>query len=214
MSIVAKIDLTSAFGAIRNQGGRLTCLAFATSDVHGFAHGFSDHLSVEHLFFHAVRRTVNGDPNKAVGLQAICSAVDRDGQAMESGWPYLSKLPANIAEWVPPPTAAPVYKKPAQLKNYTFDEVCANLDCGHPLVLAMSITENFCKGGDNGVVAYSKNDQKADYHAVVAVGHTIHDGKKLIRIRNSWGEKWGDKGYIWLTEDYISSHLVRAIEIV
>lgn len=39
-------------------------------------------------------------------------------------------------------------------------------------------------------------------HAVAIVGYT--DDKRFI-VRNSWGTAWGDKGYAYVSEDYIDA---------
>lgn len=42
-------------------------------------------------------------------------------------------------------------------------------------------------------------------HGVLVVGygfdHTDEDGKKYWIVKNSWNEKWGDKGYIYMAKD-------------
>ncbi len=40
-------------------------------------------------------------------------------------------------------------------------------------------------------------------HAVLAVGYD--DRRQALKIRNSWGEEWGDKGYGWLPYDYVTA---------
>jgi cathepsin L len=33
-------------------------------------------------------------------------------------------------------------------------------------------------------------------HGIIIVGWD--DAKKSYRIKNSWGERWGEKGYMWI----------------
>src|SRR4051812_37077844 len=108
-------DLRSAFGPARNQGDRPTCLAFAMSDAHSAVRGDLKFMSPEHLYFHAVKRSAGCHPDDGVALQEACEALKQDGQSIEAGWPYLGAIPSNPALWVPPATAAPVFRRGTQM---------------------------------------------------------------------------------------------------
>lgn len=47
-------------------------------------------------------------------------------------------------------------------------------------------------------------------HAVLLVGYTS-DGRFIVR--NSWGVKWGDQGYGYMSEDYLKRHIQAALTI-
>lgn len=50
---------------------------------------------------------------------------------------------------------------------------------------------------------------------VTPVGYGIcSSGEKVLMIRNSWGDSWGNKGYAWLTMDYYSSKIITTLKLV
>lgn len=51
-----------------------------------------------------------------------------------------------------------------------------------------------------------KNGKK-DGHALLIIGYddTYGNNKGAVRIQNSWGTKWGDKGYVWMEYDTLQS---------
>ena len=40
-------------------------------------------------------------------------------------------------------------------------------------------------------------------HAVLAIGYDDSQGRFIVR--NSWGQKWGDKGYFTMPYDYLTT---------
>jgi len=48
----------------------------------------------------------------------------------------------------------------------------------------------------SGVVSNCKNGGLN--HGVAVVGYKSDRGKEYFLVKNSWGARWGNKGYIWL----------------
>ena len=44
---------------------------------------------------------------------------------------------------------------------------------------------------------------------LVSVGYGTHNGRRVILVRNSWGEGWGQGGYAWLTEEFLGPRVFR-----
>ena len=130
MSLVISCDLRPAFGPVRDQGSRPTCVAFAVSDTHAVARGAFAALSVEHLYYYAVQRTPGAHPNDGVSLPTILEALRLDGQAAEAGWPYLNSLPVDLTSWSPPATATPVFKRDSMAVALVIDAIMKQLDTG------------------------------------------------------------------------------------
>jgi hypothetical protein len=203
---VISYDLRSSFGTIRDQGSRPTCVAFAVSDAHAVVRGPFAELSVEHLFYHAVQRMPGGHPAQGVSLPCILQALHLDGQAAESGWPYLPALPPNLKLWAPPASATPVFKRAAKAGVSAAKAIIAHLNAGSPVVVAFMASMAFCMA-ENGVVQPKTPDSDVDWHAVIAVGHGDSGGKPFLLVRNSWGESWGMGGYAWVDVDYLAPRI-------
>jgi hypothetical protein len=206
VSLAVACDLRPAFGLIRDQGSRPTCVAFAVSDAHATARGVIAPLSVEHLYYHAVQRTAGGHPKDGVSLAKILEALRLDGQAVESGWPYLDPLPNDLSQWAPPATATPVFKRDSITAGAAIDAIIARLDTGVPVVVTFMVSLAFC-APVNGLIQARAADSDVDWHAVIIVGHARDGSKRLLLVRNSWGETWGTGGYAWVDSDYLAPRL-------
>jgi hypothetical protein len=208
MPVIVLKDIRDKFGPARNQGSRPTCIAFATSDVHAAARGQTEPLSVEHLYYHAVQRTPGGHPDSGVNLPTVLAALHHDGQTTESGWPYLDSLPADLAAWKPPSSAAPVYRRSSAIGMAATADVYAHLDAGRPVMLVLLVTEAFCSPDGEGIVAPPPIDPEVDYHAVIAVAHGQRASQRYVLVRNSWGDSWGVAGHAWVADAYLDLWLI------
>ena len=195
-------DLRQLFGAAREQGQRPTCLAFAMSDAHASLRHPWAHLSCEFLFYHAQRRA-GRSPNVGATLPATLQSLFHEGQPAESGWPYLSKLPADLIHWTPPLDCGPTFHCSGKSAPTLLDDIIAALDTGRPVVVLMTISRSFFSGKHIVDAGSEEPPEQARGHAVIAVGHGQVSSQRAILIRNSWGPRWGDGGYAWITERYL-----------
>ncbi len=80
--------------------------------------------------------------------------------------------------------------KLGQLKAYLADSI--------PLVVGIRCGDNFIQCKTSKTIeneTYRYTGQHA-YHAIALVGYD--DSRRAFRLRNSWGEDWGDKGSVWV----------------
>lgn len=101
MSIVADKDLRGNFGPPRDQDPRPTCMAFAASDAHAGVRAGWRPLSVEWLYYHALKRD-GGVPHNGATMEGMLAALRLDGQPEEEAWPYIAELFGDPTPWVPP----------------------------------------------------------------------------------------------------------------
>jgi Papain family cysteine protease len=200
------VDLRGQFGLSRDQGQRPTCMSFAASDAHAAARGDVTPLSCEYAHFHAIRRS-GANPDSGVSLPLMSKTIEADGQPIESGWPYLVKIPSDPKLWRPPAVVGPISKRASTLMVPSLGEIIRQLDVGKPVILTTQISISFYRPDADGVIDGKLNEPRTACHAVVAVGHGTRKATQLILVRNSWGPTWGLNGYGWVTARYISPRL-------
>lgn len=201
-------DLRPALGAARNQGPRPTCLAFAASDAHAALRSGWAPLSCEFAFYFAQRRAGRASDSGAT-LSAMLATLREEGQPEEAGWPYLAAIPTDPTLWVPPPAVGPRFGRAGSPHGLEVNAIVGELDAKRPVILLMMLSRSFYMPGPEGVIrpAVGEAPEPARRHAVVAVGHGMIEGERVILVRNSWGPGWGVAGYGWLTEGFVTPRL-------
>ena len=223
------VSLIDRFPAVRDQGQRGTCVAFATvacleSRLAG-ASAKARRRSEQFLYWAC--KEVDGIPNQeGTQLSAARKALEGRGVCLDSTWKY-EPMPTGPDEGQgPPPDVAVAEAKRARWPGTAVlgpdvDALRAQLDQGRPIVLGVKTFPNwdFPTVADTGEINMPLPNALSDGgHAVCLVGYELRadvPGGGVFVFRNSWGKKWAAAsrfraGYGALFFEYVRKYIVDA----
>lgn len=196
-----KIDNTETASAVGDQGKIGACTAFAVGK------GFREFelkrrgerivsLSPLFLYYESRRRWGSTDRDSGSTITDSVAALEQVGIATEESFPY------DITKFmIQPPAAAyesaKEFKYSGAIRINGLDDTQAALAKGHAVMFAYDVMESFRSIGKDGVMPVPKpGEKRLGGHAVMAVGYDSQ--KQLVKVRNSWGAGWADKGYFYM----------------
>jgi C1A family cysteine protease len=200
------VDLRPGMSPVEDQGDLGSCTANALAGALEFMEIKDGHRLVDlsRLFIYynerAIEHTVASDSG-AMLRDGIKSLVAK-GVCPEKNWPYVIS-----AFTTKPPAACYSQAKKHTIRSYhriaSLNEMRTCLAEGYPFVFGFSVYETFESAtvAESGVLAMPKRgERQLGGHAVCAVGYD--DKSKRLLVRNSWGPRWGKKGYFTMPYDY------------
>jgi hypothetical protein len=131
------------------------------------------------------------------------------------GWPYLAATPNDAASWEPPAAVGALFGRDGEKTAASVDDVIRELDARRPVIILLTLSAAFYRPRPGGLIhpAPGEVPEPQRRHAVIAVGRGEVDGHRAILVRNSWGERWADGGYGWLTERFLGPRLFAAAKL-
>lgn len=218
------------FCPVDDQGPNNSCTAHAgTSLVEYFENRVSGNYEKKSKMFlyKVTRNLMDFEGDTGAFVRSTMKALVLFGVPPEKYWPYVDK---NLKE---EPTqfcyafgqnyqAIQYYRldKPSIDHKDVLQEIKVNLVKQLPVMFGFTVYNNISESKKNGLISYpAKKNKLVGGHAVVAVGYDDNKvieiigetGKTTgaIKIRNSWGEDWGEDGYGWLPYRYLEEGLAK-----
>ena len=171
----------------------------------------TDYFNPSRLFLYYNTREREGHVkyDSGASIRETVKAMNCKGVCTESDWPYItSKFRSQ------PPQACYDAARGNNLCKYErldqdIDHLRACLKKDNcPFAFGFKVYQSFHgernqRYGDMSMpTAWERMNESDGRHAVVAVGYD--DSRKRIKVLNSWGSGWGDRGYFYMPYDYIT----------
>jgi C1A family cysteine protease len=212
----AKVDLRAQCPPVYDQGQLGSCTANAIAGAIQFdqmVERLREVFLPSRLFIYYNERAIEGTVSSDSGamIRDGMKSVAKQGVCPESMWPY------NIGKFRIKPSQG-CYSAAANhtAVNYLrlvpiLQQLKGCLASGYPFVFGFTVYESF----ESATVARTgkapmpaSNERVLGGHAVCAVGY--NDAQRMFLCRNSWGVRWGMKGYFTLPYGYLTDRDLAA----
>ncbi|MCR4559663.1 MAG: C1 family peptidase [Bacteroidales bacterium] len=216
-NLPSKVDLTDNLPPIGNQGQYGTCVAWAVAyNCRTFLYSKQKGLSKSALknasnqfspkdLFWSIDDSYKGSGCNGTNFEYAFDVMISRGVATQSDVPYtnLGNCTKNTSAGS---ATAGNYKiksfRQIKVDKQTIKEYLAN---GQLVVFGAQLGDEFMNANSSSVLysqTYGYTGQHA-YHAMVCSGYDDTKGSNgAFRVVNSWGENWGDDGYIWVDQNF------------
>lgn len=210
-----RVDLSNRMPPVGDQGDQLSCTAWATAYAARSYYTNTLESRNTHL------RTNLPSPNYVyhVSRPAGCdkgSLVTRAAEVLRNGAPSLAEYPYSTKCETPPAELGPRSGdfKVRGLTGVDFrrlDDIKGQLVNANPVIISFWLSNAWGKLRGQKVFTepfVPADDQLKGGHAMTIVGYD--DGRQAFRVMNSWGERWGDRGFGWMSYDVVPTRLKGA----
>ncbi|MBL6928382.1 MAG: C1 family peptidase [Rhodospirillales bacterium] len=208
-AVPVKTDLSGYFPRVGSQGGQASCVAWAV------AYAMKSYQEkAERDWKRNTGRTVFSPAyvynqikpegcDEGSYISDALKLLKKQGVATWASFPYSDKAcdrkpSANVRD------AA----KEFQIHDWgrvEFDDlndIKGFLAAGYPITVGATIYKNFMRWNSSAIYK-AQEGRRVGGHAMVIVGYD--DERKALRLINSWGRKWGDSGFVWVSYDLVQS---------
>lgn len=208
-TLPARVDLRQQCPPVLDQSVLGSCTANAIANAHYFGQLKQDPAAAalpSRLFIYYNQRMMAGthDHDSGATLRDGIKSIARQGVCTENRWPY------DIAKFAKKPTTI-AFKEALKQQELTYRRVPQSLSqlkgClaeGWPFLFGFTVYQSFesPRVSRTGQISLpSPIESPLGGHAALAVGYD--DIRQNFTLMNSWGEKWGERGFGYLPYAYL-----------
>jgi C1A family cysteine protease len=205
-----KIDWTPKMSPVRDQGEEGTCVGFAVAVGMKEYQEFLDYGKLVLLsprFVYSECKKIDGMPGlEGTTIRVAMQVLKKLGVCQEKFWPYQAHQKDK------PKKGAIGDAKKFRIMTYArilnLNELRMSLATKGPVVLGVQVFKGMLKTKTGLVPMPKRGERSIGGHAICAVGYD--DEKELVKFKNSWSEKWGDRGYGYLPYVYVECYMMDA----
>ncbi len=218
-ALPASVDLTKYAEKVGDQGAIGSCAAWAIGyGMLGWFARSQGHTGAPYAPMYAYSQ-VNGGRDGGSSPADVMDLLRTQG--IDTAAQYAVNRKQSTVNWRQLPTAAEKKRAAANkisgwvtlYNTYNAPGSAAvtalkrTLSSGRPAAVAIAVYQRFVNARGTAAVSTAGSLGKVlGYHEVLAVGYDSHG----LRIQNSWGTGWGDKGFATLDWSYVSQYSYEA----
>lgn len=213
------ISVRAAQSDVKHQYDRPTCVAFAVTAYHEYAHDVLKglkkaseiNLSEEFLYYHCKQVDGSGPNSTGTTISAASASLATNGQSLESLCPYIVSCPPGVI--TPPNPKAFADGKLRRLLglrqlNLSLSSIRNCLMLSKPVIAVLEWFSNAYVTQLGRIEIPRTTERLLGRHAVLIVEleEEPRRGLCLMTFKNSWGTKWGDGGFGSFGLDYFNAY--------
>lgn len=210
LELPSKVDLRPQCPPVYNQGTLGSCTANAITALYEFT-AMEQKVRTQRMsrLFHyyntrLLMNTVQSD--SGASIRQTFKAGGKYGFCLESTWPYtISRFKDTPIKKCYDFGAGTIITQYARVQQ-DLQSLKLALAQGDPLAFGFSVYESFesRETTETGICPFpAANERLIGGHAILAVGYD--DELQCVIFRNSWGVKWGDRGYGYMPYELITN---------
>nr|DAW40725.1 MAG TPA: hypothetical protein [Caudoviricetes sp.] len=146
----------------------------------------------------------------------LLKAAQKDGLLVWDKYPSEEEMPESMNRFEKEADALLPTSRKITIKNYwqlpTFDSVRQALYDGKIVQIGFQVFSNIAKLDNYNTIleppTINKDGQFEESwiggHEVWAIGYKVLGGRRVLKLRNSWGDDWGMSGCFYIPEEFFT----------